>query len=147
MQVMMERDAAKRLTGRIEVDEPISAASERWQTRPRFAGQDADRGGGRNHTTRPANPLEVAPGERLPLRRNHRLGEAHFKPTSTVVTDGLRCFTGVGKAGCVHQPIITQYGRRAALAPAFKWVNTTLGNIKSAITGTYRAIHHKHVPR
>jgi hypothetical protein len=26
-------------------------------------------------------------------------------------------------------------------------VNTTLGNIKSAITGTYRAIHHKHVPR
>ena len=26
-------------------------------------------------------------------------------------------------------------------------MNTTLGNIKIAITGTYRAIHHKHVPR
>ncbi len=34
-----------------------------------------------------------------------------------------------------------------ALTPAFKWVNTTLGNIKSAITGTYRAIRDKHVPR
>ena len=27
---------------------------------------------------RPANPLEVTPGERLPLRRDHRLGEAQF---------------------------------------------------------------------
>jgi hypothetical protein len=75
------------------------------------------------------------------------LARLNFKPTSTVVTDGLRCFTGVGKAGCVHQPIITQSGRRAALTSAFKWVNTTLGNIKSAITGTYRAIHYKQVPR
>src|SRR5260221_429695 len=31
--------------------------------------------------------------------------------------------------------------------PAFKWVNTTLGNIKSAITGPYRAIRDKHAPR
>src|SRR3984893_1922272 len=35
----------------------------------------------------------------------------------------------------------------SAQNPAFKWVNTTLGNIKSAITGTYRAIRDKHVPR
>ena len=74
------------------------------------------------------------------------LAARNFNPASTVVSDGLRCFAGVGKAGCVHQPIITQSGRRAALT-AFKWVNTTLGNIKSAITGTYRAIHYKHVPR
>jgi hypothetical protein len=47
----------------------------------------------------------------------------------------------------IHQPIITGSGRKAALNPAFKWVNTTLGNIKSAITGTYRAIRDKHVPR
>jgi hypothetical protein len=37
--------------------------------------------------------------------------------------------------------------RKAALNLAFKWVNTTLGNIKSAITGTYRTIRDKHVPR
>ena len=54
---------------------------------------------------------------------------------------------GVGNADCVHQPIITGSGRKAALNPAFKWVNTTLGNIKSAITGTYRTIRDKHVPR
>ena len=47
----------------------------------------------------------------------------------------------------IDQPIITGAGRKAALNPAFKWVNTTLGNIKSAITGTYRTIRDKHVPR
>ena len=32
----------------------------------------------------------------------------------------------------------TGSGRQAARMAPFKWVNTTLGNIKSAITGTYR---------
>ena len=31
--------------------------------------------------------------------------------------------------------------------PAFKRVNTALGNIKAAITATYRSIHSKHVSR
>ena len=75
------------------------------------------------------------------------LAQRNFHPASTVVSDGLHCFTGVDNAGCVHQPIITGSGRKAALNPAFKWVNTTLGNIKSAITGTYRTIRDKHVPR
>ena len=36
----------------------------------------------------------------------------------------------------------------AARTPAFKWVNTALGNIKAAIVvGTDRAIHETHVPR
>ena len=75
------------------------------------------------------------------------LAKRNFAPASTVVSDGLRCFNGVGSAGCVHQPIITGSGRKAARNPAFKWVNTTLGNIKSAIIGTYPAIRGKHVPR
>ncbi len=75
------------------------------------------------------------------------VAQRSFQPASTVVSDGLRCFTGVANAGCDHQPITTGSGRKAALNPAFKWVNTPLGNIKSAITGTYRAIRDKHVPR
>jgi len=31
--------------------------------------------------------------------------------------------------------------------PAFKWANTALGNTQAAITGTYRAVNSKHVPR
>jgi hypothetical protein len=43
--------------------------------------------------------------------------------------------------------VVTGSGPAAARTPAFKWVNTALGNIKAAITGTYRSIHTKHVPR
>ncbi len=75
------------------------------------------------------------------------MAQHNFDPASTLVSDGLRCFTGVSNAGWVHQPIITGSGRKAALNPAFKWVNTTLGNIKSAIAGTYRAVRDKHAPR
>src|SRR6516165_5787928 len=59
IQAMMERDATKRLTGRIEIE-------------------DADRGGGRNHTRAQANPLEVAPREGFPPCRNRELGAAQF---------------------------------------------------------------------
>jgi hypothetical protein len=38
-------------------------------------------------------------------------------------------------------------GARAPRTPAFKWVYTALGNIKAAITGTYRSIAPMHVPR
>jgi ISXO2-like transposase domain len=64
-----------------------------------------------------------------------------------VVSDGLACFAAVADAGCRHEVIKTGSGAAAVRKPAFKWVSTALGNIKAAITGTYRAIHEKHVPR
>src|SRR3954462_11732412 len=144
MQVMIARDARKRLTGRIEIDDAYLGG---------------ERNGGKRGRGSPGKTPIVAAVEttpegkpiRLKLRRVKgfrraeiaTLAQRNFHPASTVVSDGLRCFTGVGNAGCLHQPIITGPGRKAALNPAFNWVNTTLGNIKSAITGTYRAICDK----
>jgi hypothetical protein len=145
MQAMMERDATKRLTGRIEIDDAYLGG---------------ERNGGKRGRGSPGKTPIVASVETTPEARRKpftraeiaTLAQRNFHPASTVVSDGLHCFTGVGNtgvgnAGCVHQPIITGSGRKAALNPAFKWVNTTLGNIKSAITGTYRAIGDRHVPR
>jgi transposase-like protein len=148
MQVMLERDATKRLSGRIEVDDAYLGGER----------NGAQRGRGAPGKTPIVAAVETTPlGKpiRLQLRRVKgfcraeitTLAKRNFAPASTVVSDGLKCFTAVINAGCVHQPIIAGAGRRAALNPAFKWVNTTLGNIKSAITGTYRAIRDKHVPR
>jgi hypothetical protein len=68
-------------------------------------------------------------------------------PGCEVVSDGLQCLSGVTEAGGSHAVIKTGSGAKAARTPAFKWVNTALGNIKAAITGTYRAVNSKHVPR
>jgi ribosomal protein L37AE/L43A len=70
---------------------------------------------------------------------------ANIKPGSWVVSDGLGCFLGLAEAGMRHVPIVTGGGRpKNAL---FKWVNTGLGNIKSAITGTCRSFDGQHTDR
>ena len=148
MQVMMERDAGKRLTGRVEMDDAYLGG---------------ERSGGKRGRGAPGKTPIIATVEttpegkpvRLKLRRINgfrrkeveKLARRSLDPGSNVVSDGLACFRGVTDAGCTHQPIHTGSGRKAALAPAFKWVNTALGNIKTAITATYRAIRQKHVPR
>jgi hypothetical protein len=43
--------------------------------------------------------------------------------------------------------VITGSGAAAARTQTFKWVNTALGNIRAAITGTNHAINAKRVPR
>ena len=60
-----------------------------------------------------------------------------FAAGSNVVTDGLSCWTAVEQAGCDHFPMATGSGPQAARWAPFKGVNTTLGNIKTALAGTY----------
>jgi hypothetical protein len=50
----------------------------------------------------------------------------------------------VAKAGCDHFPMVTGSGKRAASWAPFKWVNTCLGNIKTALAGTYHHVSAKH---
>jgi transposase-like protein len=147
-QVMLERDAERILAGRIELDDAYLGGE-------RSGGK---RGRGSPGKTPFLAAVETTPeGKpvRLKLRRVgsfcSRAVEGFAKRsldlTCEVVSDGLACFAAVTKAGCQHTVIKTGSGARAARAPAFRWVNTALGNIKAAITGTYRSIAPKHVPR
>jgi hypothetical protein len=56
-----------------------------------------------------------------------------------VVSDGLWCFRGVTIIGADHEPIVTGSGKASAKLPQFKAVNTLLGNLKTALSGTYHA--------
>src|SRR5258706_8767373 len=79
MQAMMERDAHKAPDGTDRDRRRLSRrGAQRRQAGPRFAWQDADRGGGRNHTRGQANSLEVAPRKGFPPCRNRDLGAAQF---------------------------------------------------------------------
>ena len=72
---------------------------------------------------------------------------ASLDPACAVVSDGLRVSAASPTPGAATRSSRPARVRAAARMPAFKWVNTALGNIKAAITGTYRAINSKHVPR
>lgn len=76
-----------------------------------------------------------------------RWAKQHVKPGSTVISDGLPCFSAVIQAGCSHIRIITGGGPQSVTKEEFTWVNTMIGNVKNAITGTYHAINPRHLPR
>ncbi len=147
-QVMLERDADTLLGGRVELDDAYLGG---------------ERSGGKRGRGSPGKTPFVAAVETTPEGKPVRLklrrvasfcgraiagfAKRSLHPTCEVISDGLACFAAVTKAGCRHTVIKTGSGARAARTPAFKWVNTSLGNIKAAITGTYRSIAPKHVPR
>jgi hypothetical protein len=73
--------------------------------------------------------------------------ERSLARTSTVLTDGMPGFNAIGEVVEDHQPIAMEGGWRNSLHPAFKWVNTILGNLKGNILGVCRWISAKPLPR
>ena len=147
-QVMLERDAGKRLQGRIEIDDAYLGGERTGGKRgrgapgktPFVAAVETTSGG------KPIR-LKLARVDGFSGKAIGKFAKHHLDPGCSVVSDGLRGFAAVTEAGCTHQPINTGSGKAAAQHPAFNWVNTALGNIKAALSGTYRAVSGKHVPR
>ena len=77
-------------------------------------------------------------------REVEKLAEAAIEPGATVVGDGLSCWPAVEKAGRAHFAMATGTGKKAASWTPFRRVNTTLGNVKTAIAGTCHHASPKH---
>ena len=148
MQVMKERDDKKPLSGVIQLDDVY------------WGGElhDGSRGrGSKNKTPFVAAVSLNEEGHPVAMNMNvvkgfrlteiSRWAQLHLEPGSTVVSDGLACFTAVKDADCNHISIVTGGGPQSVTKEEFAWVNTMIGNVKNAITGTYHAINPKHLPR
>jgi len=146
-QVMIERNAAKRLRGEVQIDDAYIGGHH-----PGTYGRGA---AGKTPFVAAVSMTSDGKPDQIVLRRVARFSKtaiARFAGTALdagvhAVSDGLRCFPAVTAAGCTHTPVKTGSGAKAAKNPRFKWVNTILGNIKAAMVGTYRAVRAKHVPR
>jgi transposase-like protein len=145
MRIASERD---KLDGRIEMDDAYLGGEH--------GGGKSGRGSpGKTPIVAAVQTDEKGRPRRIKLSRIARFKRRRVKslvkriivPGATVLTDGLACLRGIVDASCNHVAITTGSGRKAARHPAFKWVNTMLGNIKNAITGTYRALRKKHMVR
>ncbi len=142
--VMMERNAAKRLKGEVQMDDAYLAGS----ALERMARE------GKTPFLAAVSVTGEGKPDQIVLRRVGRfcnaaivrVAGAAFEAGVHAVSDGLRCFSAVTKAGCTHTAIKTGSGAKAAKHPRFKWVNTVLGNVKAAMVGTYRAVRDKHAP-
>jgi ISXO2-like transposase domain/Transposase zinc-ribbon domain len=143
----MQRNQGKPLDGRVEMDDAYLGGERSGAKRGRGSP-------GKMPIVVAVETTQTGKAHRVKLRRVRRFTKKNIKKITgrimkrgaRVVTDGLG-FNGVADAGCVHEPIVTGSGRKAARHPAFKALNTVLGNIKSAITATFRSVNKKHAPR
>lgn len=62
-------------------------------------------------------------------------------------TDGLHCFGAVKEAEIKHFPTIMSQDPEQQDKGCFLWINTLIGNLKTALSGTYHHVDEKYVSR
>jgi transposase-like protein len=142
LQVMAEAEADRRLAVRVEIDDAYLGGE--------LAGGRRGRGSENKapfvaavETTVDGHPLwmVVSRVRAFSLEEIEPWAKRHLAASTVVVSDGLACFKAVEKAGCRHDPNPVGSGRKSAQMPCFTWVNTVLGNLKTAMSGTYHAFN------
>ena len=146
LQVMTEREETRQLDGRVEADDAY------------FGGENPGGKAGRGsenkvpfiaavETNSDGHPLHAVFSrvKRFSLAEVEAWAKRHLAASATVVSDGLACFGAVTKAGCRHEPEVVGTKRKSTSMACFNWVNTVLGNLKTATVGTYHAFDfHKY---
>lgn len=144
MQVMADREEKTILAQRVEIDDAYLGGERR--------GGKVGRGSENKvpfiaavETNEKGHPLRAifSVVESFSLEEVRDWASQNLHPQTLVVSDGLSCFRGVKDAGCLHQPHVVGKGRKSIDMGCFHWVNTILGNIKTAIDGTYHGFKFK----
>ncbi len=149
MRAMAGREARKpKLEGRIEIDDAYLGGERPGGKRGRGApGKTPVVAAVETTAERKPRRLRLSVVKGFRKREVEKVAKRDLAPGSNVVSDGLSCWPAVAKAGCVHFPMAAGSGRQAARWAPFRWVNTVLGNIKTALVGTYRHVSAKHAQR
>jgi transposase-like protein len=143
MQVMAEREAGRALQGDVVMDDAYLGGERRGK-----AGR-----GSENKVAfvaavqlSEAGQPQIARFDPLTSFTKEAIGQwagRYLCPSTRVLSDGLNCFPAVTQAGAIHLPEVVGAGRRSTDMPCFTWVNTLLGNLKTALAGTYHAFNFR----
>lgn len=138
-QAMRLAEDARELDGRIEIDDAYFGGE--------FSGGKTGRGTDNKiafvaavRTTPEGHPLYACPSVQPPTNEAMAaFAASHIARSATVVSDELSCFRATALVGADHERMVTRGGKAAVRLAQIKAVNTLLGNLKTAITGTDRA--------
>jgi Zn ribbon nucleic-acid-binding protein len=140
MQVMAEQEQDTVLFGRVEVDDAYLGGEN--------PGGKAGRGSENKipfiaavETNEYGHPLRAV-FTKVPAFTSEvvvQWAKSSLVVATTVISDGYACFRAVTAAGCFHKPTTVGKKRKSTDITCFNWVNTILGNLKTAMSGTYHA--------
>ena len=141
IQVMLEREKGRILSGRIEADDAYIGGGS----------HGGKRGLGAPGKAPMLAAVQTTPEEKLGnckvsylkveavadfrSRTIKRWAQGRLAGTATVLTDGMSSFTAIWEVAPDHQPYEMQGGWRNSRHPTFNWVNSILGNLKGNLVG------------
>ncbi len=145
-QVMLERDLGKPLSGDVEADDAYWGGV-----------QAGTRGRGSENKTPFIAAVEKVNGKphriklsvvsRFSKAAVKRWGAANLATGTQIRTDGLSCFTALVDVGCIHEPRVVGNPKIPENSAPFQWVNTVLGNLKTALRGTFHKLGKEKLQR
>lgn len=139
MEVMSERESTRKLDGLVQVDDAYLGGKHPGGKRGR---------GSENKTafvaavqTRDGRPqfMRLDPVEGFTAKSIREWALKALTPEAQAISDGLYTFRELATACAGHQGITTTGENRPAALATFKWINTLLGNVKTALAGTHHA--------
>lgn len=139
MEVMREREESRQLDGRVEIDDaylggalPGGKSGRGSENKVPFiaAVQTTEAG---HSLFACLTKLAFTKGAIAQWAKKSLCASAH------VVSDGLWCFQAVTASGAAHERTVTGGGSASVKLETFRAVNTLLGNLKTAFSGTYHA--------
>ena len=148
MAAMEAREAEKpKLAGRVEMDDAYLGGQR--------AGGKRDRGAAGKtpfvaavETTAERKPRRLRlTVQGLPQEGDRDAGKARPRRRQQRGQRRPVCWTAVGEAGCDDYHMVTGSGPNAAKWVPFTWLNMALGNIKTALAGSYQHDSDKHAQR
>lgn len=139
MEAMRVREGGRELDGRVEIDDAYFGGE--------LSGGTPGRGSENKvpfvaavQTTASGHPVLACLRQQPHTTEEVAVFAAqHIAASATVVSDGLWCFRGAQIVGAEHERVVTGGGKACVKLPQFKAINTLLGNLKTAIGGTYHA--------
>ncbi len=139
LEVMRLREQTRRLDGRVELDDAYLGGER--------SGGKSGRGSENKvpflaavQTTPDGKPIVACFAPRpFTASAVAAFAAQSLAPTAHVISDGLWCFGAVTAVGATHERVVTGGGAASTKLPQFKAINTLLGNLKTALAGTYHA--------
>jgi ribosomal protein L37AE/L43A len=140
LEAMRLAEADRQLTGRVEIDDAYLGGER--------SGGKTGRGSENKvpfvaavQTTEDGLPhLACLSPRRFTSEAIEEFLATHTVLPLTLVSDGLGCFTVATGLGASHDRQVTGGGKASVRNDKFRAVNTLIGNLKTALSGTYHAV-------
>ena len=148
MEAMYVAEKNHKLCGRIEMDDSYLGGKLKGGT-PGRGSENKQPFIAAVQTDEKKHPLylKLDPVETFSIEEVKRWTKEHIHPGSYVVSDGLSCFSGVEES-CTHEIHTASKMTEEEKERHFKWVNTVLANVKTALAGTFHSFEcHKYSNR